>query len=307
MKRGTSGINALLAVDKPCGMTSHDVVMRVRRACAERRVGHAGTLDPDASGLLVVGIGQGTRLMGLLTAHDKVYEAAIAFGSETDTDDAEGSVTRSCEVPERLAEPAVAAVVTASLVGKGMQVPPAYSAISVNGTRSYALARAGQAPELEPRPIEVFDACLLGVRHEGDTLVWDVRLHVSKGTYVRAIARDLGRSLGCAAHLCGLRRCASGHVTLDDACALEDLEGGAPCVHARALDPVVALGLPARHLTAAQAARVAQGQRLSAGGLDEGARVALVHEARLVGVWGVREGRLCCEVNFPQGIEGVRA
>jgi len=306
MKRGTSGINALVAIDKPCGMTSHDVVMRVRRACAERRVGHAGTLDPDASGLLVVGVGQGTRLMGLLTAHDKVYEASVAFGSETDTDDAQGTVTRSCAVPARLGEPAVAAVVVASLVGKGLQVPPAYSAISVNGKRSYELARAGEAPELAPRPFEVLQATLLGVRYEGETLVWDVRLHVSKGTYVRAIARDLGRSLGCAAHLCALRRCASGNVSLEDALSLEELEAGTERLLSRALDPVVALGLPVRRLDDEQALRVAQGQRLPRGGLPTGARVALVHGTRLVGVWGVKDGRLCCEVNFPQGIEGVR-
>ena len=150
MRRGTSGINAVIAVDKPLGMTSHDVVNRVRRALGERRVGHAGTLDPDASGVMVVGIGQGTRLMGLMTADDKRYDALVEFGSETNTDDAEGEVTREALVPDRLAQPEVAQVVVASLVGEVDQVPPAFSAISVNGVRSYQRARDGEDFELEP-------------------------------------------------------------------------------------------------------------------------------------------------------------
>ena len=120
MKRGMSGINCLIAIDKPLGISSHDVVNRVRRILGERRVGHAGTLDPDASGVLVVGVGQATRLLGLLTLDDKRYDACIRFGAETNTDDAEGIVTREAEVPARLGEPAVATAVVASLVGTSM-------------------------------------------------------------------------------------------------------------------------------------------------------------------------------------------
>lgn len=152
MRRGTSGINALIAVDKPLGMTSHDVVARVRRSLAERRVGHAGTLDPDASGVLVVGVGQGTRLMGLLTSERKGYVGLVVFGSETDTDDAEGKVTRTAEVPDWAWDEHAVRERLAAIEGPCMQVPPAYSAISVNGVRSYARARAGETVELDAVP-----------------------------------------------------------------------------------------------------------------------------------------------------------
>ena len=156
MSRGPSALSALIAVDKPVGMTSFDVVARVRRAVGERRVGHAGTLDPAATGVLVVGIGQATRLLGQLTLERKGYRARIDLGSETTTDDAEGEATATVEVPERLLDSELAARAVRSLEKTRTQVPPDYSAISVGGRRAYALARAGERPALAPRPARVF-------------------------------------------------------------------------------------------------------------------------------------------------------
>lgn len=316
MRRQTSGLNLLLGVDKPQGITSHDAVNRVRRALGERRVGHAGTLDPLATGVLVVGVGQGTRLMGLLTAESKSYLASIAFGQERDTDDAEGAIVREADVPARLRDPAYAASVVAGLVGEHEQVPPAYSAVSIGGKRAYALAREGKEVSLEPRHVTVMAAQLLAVVDDGGSCVWQCAFEVSKGTYIRSIARDLGRELGSAAYLSELRRTASGTVTLRSCVALDELDGLGPGrVAERALDPVQALGVPARVLTAGERQRVGNGQPIGRGlVLDgdserpphDGERVALVDGGLLLGVWRCSGGGLLCDVNFPQGISGVR-
>lgn len=313
MRRGASGISLLLGIDKPAGPTSHDVVASVRRALGERRVGHAGTLDPAATGVMVVGVGQATRLLGLVTADRKRYLARIAFGSETDTDDAEGAVTRTAAVPARLADEAFARDALASIVGTCEQVPPAYSAISVGGERSYDLARKGRAPDLAPRVVTVFAADLVAVGGpqgaRGDAeLSWTCVFEVSKGTYVRAIARDLGRSLGTCAHLAELRRLSSGLVGLEDCVSLERLaELGAGGVAAAALDPTRVLGLPVRHLDAAERADAACGRALQAAGFGRGRRCSLVAQGTLVGVWESDGRRLRSVVNLPEGVGGVRA
>ena len=319
MRRGESGNNALLGIDKPCGMTSHDVVNHVRRALGERRVGHAGTLDPAASGVMVVGVGQGTRLMGLLTAERKRYTAGIIFGCETDTDDADGAPTVAAEVPERLGSEDVARGILAGFVGEQDQVPPAFSAISVDGQRSYALAREGKAPELAARRITVFSAKLVEIASVEGQLSWVVDFDVSKGTYVRSLARDIGRAAGSAAHLVALRRTQSGSVGLDACLALDAVDAAQDSaeVLAHALDPVAALGAPVRQLSAQEAADAACGKVLAAGtvrmadGTERaplpGERIAMVFDQRLVGVWSCGRRGLACEVNFPAGITGVRA
>ena len=315
MRRSSSGINCLLAIDKPLGLSSHDVVGRVRRILGERRVGHAGTLDPAASGVLVIGVGQATRLLGMLTLDDKRYDASIAFGCETATDDAEGEVVREAEVPARLAEPAVAGAVVASLVGPCEQTPPAYSAISVDGRRAYDRARAGEEVVLPARHVVVHEATLVGVR-EGERLVWDCSVHVSKGTYIRSIARDLGRSMGTAAHLCALRRTASGPIGLDACVTLEELEAtGASDVMAHAIDPAAALGLSTHELTDYERDAAAVGRRfgcrkvVDANGGErqphEGEHICLVRDGLLRGVWELRDGHMACVSNFPEGIGGV--
>lgn len=313
MKRGQSGIDALLAIDKPVGMTSHDVVSRVRRALGERRVGHAGTLDPAASGVLVVGVGQGTRLMGLLTAERKGYVGLVAFGSETDTDDAEGRVTKEAQAPEFAREHSRAAEAVGALVGSYDQVPPSYSAISVGGVRSYARARAGEEFELPARPVTVHGATLLAIQDIEGAPAWVCSFDVSKGCYIRAIARDLGRSLGSAAHLADLRRTASGNVSLGDCVSLDELEReGRALALGRCLDPVRALGLGVRRLDAKELTDVSCGKRIALGAVEggepgDGERVCIVSGERLYGVWERRGQQLVCSTNFPGGVMGVRA
>lgn len=315
MSRGPSAVNALVAVNKPLGLSSHDVVNRVRRALGERRVGHAGTLDPAASGVLVVGIGQATKLLGMLTLDRKAYVAQIEFGSATDTDDAEGEVVRRAPVPSELSDPAFAAEALRGLLGEQDQVPPAYSAISVNGKRAYAMAREGQQVELAARHVTVHGADLVGVE-AGEKLVWTCSFDVSKGTYVRSLARDLGERLGTCAHLCGLVRTRAGAVGLGDCLTLEQLaEGGAPYAVGRCLDPVALLGLPRRELGLAELADVSCGRKIALGEVSADGhareprpeeRVALVFDGALAGIWERRGTSLACQTNFPQAIEGVK-
>ena len=315
MSRAPSGINCLIAIDKPQGLTSHDVVGRVRRILGERRVGHAGTLDPLATGVLVVGVGQATRLLGQLTLDDKRYEARICFGSETETDDEEGAVTRVAEVPARLSEEAVAAAVVASLAGECDQVPPAYSAVSVDGRRSYARARAGEAVELPSRHVTIHEARLLSVE-AGERLVWECAFHVSKGTYIRSIARDLGRSMGTAAHLGGLVRTAAGPVGRERCVTLERLEELGPArVLEAALDPARVLGVCRHDLNDYERAARETGRPFSCRAVtdpsgfvrapEEGDRVALLDGSALWGLWEQRDGRLRSLVNFADGVQGV--
>lgn len=211
-------ISGILNVDKPAGMTSHDVVDRVRQMTGQRRVGHAGTLDPSATGVLVVCLGQATRVAEYLMA-DKVYLAQMCLGVSTDTHDAEGEVTATAEVDVREEEVREA---LASFVGPIQQVPPMYSALKREGTPLYKLARQGITVEREPRPVEI---------HDIELLAWTpplliIRVECSPGTYIRALARDLGQKLGCGAHLHSLTRLASGHFTLEKAVSLEALAQG---------------------------------------------------------------------------------
>lgn len=308
-KRKPSELNLLLAVDKPVGLTSHDVVARVRRALGERRVGHAGTLDPLASGVMVVGVGQAARLLGRITLDCKSYIARIAFGVETTTEDAEGEVTRTMPVSEDLSSPMFARTLLASFVGEQEQVPPAYSAISVGGVRSYARARAGEEVELPARTIEVFSAELISIDAVDGTVAWTVSFDVSKGTYIRSLARDIGRAAGSAAHIADLRRTSSGCVTLGSCVRLDELD--AACARERSLDPARVLGCPALSISDTELTAVLNGQALS---VDEaclracaydGGPVALVHEGQLRALACRASGRLRMETVFPQGIEGA--
>jgi tRNA pseudouridine55 synthase len=254
-------MDAIFAIDKPVGPTSHDVVARIRRAARLRRVGHAGTLDPLASGVLVVALGNATRLVEYLTADDKAYRAVIDFGSETATDDAEGDVTRTGPV-DHLDATAITAALDA-FRGTITQVPPSYSAISVGGERLHALARRGVAVEAPPRQVTI-DAI--------DLIAWEapratIDIACGKGTYVRSIARDLGVAVGSAAHLAGLRRTRSGTFRIEDAPALDVVEGALwdGTWPALAVDPATALPrLPAVRLAAGQLRDVAAGRPIEA-------------------------------------------
>ncbi|HZL05264.1 MAG TPA: tRNA pseudouridine(55) synthase TruB, partial [Coriobacteriia bacterium] len=189
-RRGATDLSGILAVDKPSGITSHDVVAAVRRATGERRVGHAGTLDPVATGLLTILVGPATRLEPYLSGHDKTYVATIAFGTSTDTDDADGAVIQTVPVPGDVIDPDAASRLLASFTGEQLQVPPAYSAIKRGGQVAHRAARAGEPLAIEPRPVVVRAAELIAI--DSTVPVWDVRFTVSKGTYIRALARDIG-------------------------------------------------------------------------------------------------------------------
>ena len=224
-RRGATDLNGILLVDKPIGMSSHDVVDALRRLTGEGRIGHAGTLDPAASGLLVVCIGPATRLSEQLIGHDKTYLARIAFGSSTSTDDAEGVVLASAEPPAELTEPDYARIVLAGFLGPSMQLPPQFSAIKQQGVPAYRKARQGKPVELERRPVLIHSIELLSA---GDAQ-WDIITEVSKGTYVRALARDVGEAVGCPAHLAELRRLAVGPWRVSEAYTLAALEEIAAC------------------------------------------------------------------------------
>ena len=214
----TPDVSGLLLIDKPAGITSHDVVAIVRRVVGSQRVGHAGTLDPFATGLLVLLLGRATRLLPHLDGVPKEYEATIALGTETETDDLLGAVVREAAPPDD------AAIVSAipALTGDLAQVPPAYSAKRVAGRRAYDAARAGEALELAPANVHVYE--WREMVRDGDQL--RVVISCGGGTYIRALARDLGRLTGSAAHLSALRRTRSGPFHVRDAVTLAALQGG---------------------------------------------------------------------------------
>ena len=214
--------SGLIIVDKPGGMTSHNVVARIRRLAGTRRVGHAGTLDPMATGVLVIGVEKATRLLGYLTLTEKTYIATIRLGQSTSTDDAEGEPTGGS--PATNIVPGALDAEIAELTGDIWQVPPGVSAIKVNGQRAYKLTRAGAAPELAARPVTVYEFTVTDVRQVGDFLDLDAVIRCSSGTYIRALARDLGAALGTGGHLTALRRTAVGPYDLAQAHTLQELE-----------------------------------------------------------------------------------
>jgi tRNA pseudouridine55 synthase len=251
--------SGLVIVDKSGGMTSHDVVARIRRLAGTRRVGHAGTLDPMATGVLVVGVGPATRLLGYLTLTEKQYDATIRLGQSTSTDDAEGDITGTAPAGDVSA--AALAAAAAGLTGEIQQVPPAVSAIKVAGQRAYRLARAGAAPDLKPRPVTVHEFTVTAVRPAGDLLDVDVTVRCSSGTYIRALARDLGHELGTGGHLTRLRRTRVGGYGLDAARTLDQL---AHRFEVLPLAEAAAAAFPRRDLSADEARRLAHGGRLAA-------------------------------------------
>jgi tRNA pseudouridine55 synthase len=280
--------DGIVLVDKPTDWTSHDVVARLRRLAGTRRVGHAGTLDPAATGLLIAGIGRGTRLLTYLTGCDKAYQATIRLGQATLTDDSAGEVIFSAPpgLVESLTDAAVAAAIR-SLTGPIEQVPSAVSAIKVNGQRAYARVRAGQTVALAARPVTVarFDVLASCRRHIGSLAgdieptaawpepvfeppagglptVWDlaVEVEVSSGTYVRALARDLGTALGVGGHLTALRRTRVGPFAVDQALTLEAL---AESWQALTLAAAAARLFPLRRLTETETVALSRGQTIA--------------------------------------------
>ena len=261
MKDGAT--DGLLLVDKPAGVTSHDVVNAARRALGEKRIGHAGTLDPFATGLLVLLVGRATRLLPYVDGEPKVYEAMIRFGAETNTDDLTGEVTRTAPPPPHEA----AARALGTLTGEIEQLPPAFSAKQVGGQRSYVAARRGTTLELAPVRIRVHSWELRG--WSGDDL--RATITCGGGTYIRALARDLGRATGSAAHLVALRRVASGRFSVADAV-------GADAISDAALRPAVdALPAVTRiRLDDTARARIGRGMTIPRDSADTGDLAALL-------------------------------
>jgi tRNA pseudouridine55 synthase len=276
-----SSSSGLVVVDKPAGWTSHDVVARVRRLAGTRRVGHAGTLDPMATGVLVLGVERATKLLTYLVGARKSYDATIRLGASTVTDDAEGEVLARTDA-SALTDLAIEKALV-PLRGDIQQVPSAVSAIKVDGKRSYARVRAGEEVELPARPVTIyrFDAHRAHRSVvDGQAVVdVDVTVDCSSGTYVRALARDVGATLGVGGHLIALRRTAVGPYLLDSARTLEELAEGFSVMP---VADAVRVAFPARELTADEARRLAHGQRVEAAGLGEGPVGAFAPDGTLV-------------------------
>ncbi len=293
----------ILLVDKPAGITSHDVVARARRALGTRKIGHAGTLDPMATGLLVLGVDAATRLLTFLVGAEKTYAATIRLGETTDTDDADGAVLTRAD-PATLAtvgDDALAREV-AALTGKISQVPSSVSAIKVQGRRAYDLVRAGEEVALRAREVTVSRFEILAVRRGEAGIDLDVVVDCSSGTYIRALARDLGRALDVGGHLTALRRTRVGPFDVAGAATIDDL------ARERMLPPaaVAATAVGVVAVSAEEARALRHGKRLvGAAGRLRGPRGAAIDpDGRLVGILHARGADLKSEMNMPEEADG---
>jgi tRNA pseudouridine55 synthase len=282
----------LIVVDKPGGMTSHDVVARVRRMAKTRRVGHGGTLDPMATGVLVIGVERATRLLTYVIGSRKRYTATMRLGQTTVTDDAEGDVVATADAAA-ITDAALRGGL-AALTGEIDQVPSAVSAIKVKGQRAYARVRAGEGVELAARRITVSGLDLLAVRREGPFVDLDVDVECSSGTYVRALARDLGAALGVGGHLTALRRTAVGAFTLAEAATLDDLAAREDPV-ALPLSAAAALLLPRRDATGEESRVLGHGGPLSTVGIA-GPYAVFDPDGEVLAVVSERDGKARPEV-----------
>ncbi len=292
----TSGI---LLVDKPQGVTSHDVVARARRLLGTRKVGHAGTLDPMATGLLLLGVDSATRLLTYLVGLDKCYQATIRLGVATATDDAEGETTATVDA-STVTDAAIAAGI-AKLTGPISQVPSTFSAIKVDGRRAYDLARSGEHVQLTARGVTIHEFALLETRRSGAVVDLDVRVTCSSGTYIRALARDLGASLGVGGHLTALRRTRIGPFPVADAVALPDPRAHPDAVAPPLRDPaeVAAALFPVVHLDEAATRDVAHGKRVQVDAPDAEVAAALTPEGRLAALVELRNSRVRVLLGLP--------
>jgi tRNA pseudouridine55 synthase len=257
--------DGLIVVDKPGGMTSHDVVSRLRRLARTRRVGHGGTLDPMATGVLVIGVNKATRLLTYVIGADKSYAATIRLGQSTVTDDAEGEVVSSSPAGG-VADSAVVGALTAQR-GEIDQVPSAVSAIKIDGQRAYKRVRGGESVAIPARRVTISRLEVLDIRRHGDLVDVDVDVTCSSGTYIRAIARDLGVALGVGGHLTALRRTAVGGFTLAEARTLEQLEAVSPDVVNLPMAEAARRFLPTRSASEEEARTLSHGGPLMAAGI----------------------------------------
>ncbi|MFG1809897.1 tRNA pseudouridine(55) synthase TruB [Streptomyces sp. NPDC049040] len=295
---GTATPSGLVVVDKPGGLTSHGVVSRMRRLAGTRRVGHAGTLDPMATGVLIIGVEKATRLLGHLALTEKEYAATIRLGQTTVTDDAEGDVTATAPAGAvaALEREAVDAGI-AALTGPIQQVPSKVSAIKVDGVRSYTRVREGEDFELAARPVTVSSFTVQDVRPgDGDTLDLDVTVVCSSGTYIRALARDLGAGLGVGGHLTALRRTRVGPYDLDGARTLEQL---AEDFAVLPIADAAAAAFPRWDVDAEQAELLGHGVRIRTPELVPGPHAVFGPDGRLLALIESNAGQARIVAGFP--------
>jgi tRNA pseudouridine55 synthase len=293
-------LSGILLVDKPTGPTSHGVVSATRKALGLKKVGHAGTLDPMASGLLTLGIGPGTKLLTYLVGADKRYLATIRLGQSSSTDDAEGELSEVAptEVLDAISEEQILSGLQA-MVGEIEQVPSSVSAIKVDGKRAYDLARAGEEVTLAARKITIYSIAVGEIRRHETGIDVEVDVRCSSGTYIRAIARDLGRTLGVGGHLTALRRTSVGPFDVEDACGVEDI---APD-KLMSLADVARQVMPSVNVTAAQAVELGHGKSIfldaPAGYGIDNPFAAVDPSGRLVAIVSIESGRSRILVGFP--------
>ncbi|OJF09928.1 tRNA pseudouridine(55) synthase TruB [Couchioplanes caeruleus] len=285
--------DGLIVVDKPGGMTSHDVVARIRRLARTRRVGHGGTLDPMATGVLVIGVNRATRLLTYVIGSRKSYRATIRLGQTTVTDDAEGEVTGSVSAAEVTDEGIRSGL--AAQAGEIDQVPSAVSAIKVNGQRAYKRVRDGEQVELAARRVTVHRLDVGEIRRRGEVVDVDVDVDCSSGTYIRAIARDLGRTLGVGGHLTALRRTAVGGLSLGEAATLEQLEERAPDVVSLPMAEAARRAFPQREASVEEARVLSHGGPLEPVGI-EGPYAVFGPAGELLAVVSERGGKARAEI-----------
>ena len=290
----------ILLVDKPAGLTSHDVVARTRRAFGTRKVGHAGTLDPMATGLLVIGIEGATRLLTYIVGADKTYDATIRLGQTTTTDDADGEIVRPADAESwaHVTDDAVVAGI-AALTGEISQVPSSVSAIKVDGRRAYDRVRAGEEVVLAARDVVISRFDLLATRQGDGWLDLDVVVDCSSGTYIRSLARDLGADLGVGGHLTVLRRSKVGPFDVADAVDIESLDGAETLTPAAAATRI----LEVLDVSADDARDLRHGKRLEGGATRLGGRIAAAidPDGVLVGIVEKRGADLKSAMNMPEG------
>ncbi|MGI5215518.1 tRNA pseudouridine(55) synthase TruB [Plantactinospora sp. CA-290183] len=287
-------VDGLIVVDKPGGMTSHDVVARIRRLARTRRVGHGGTLDPMATGVLVIGVGRATRLLTYVIGAGKSYTATIRLGQATVTDDAEGEVVATASAAEVTDEAVRAGLVP--LTGEIDQVPSAVSAIKIDGQRAYKRVRDGETVTLAARRVTVSRLDVLAVRRDAPDLVdVDVTVDCSSGTYIRALARDLGVALGVGGHLTALRRTAVGGFTIAEALTLPELEERAPDVVNLPVEDAARRFFPQREADAREAKVLSHGGPLDPAGIV-GPYAVFDPAGGLVAIVSERDGRARAEI-----------
>ena len=299
MKR--TDLHGVLVIDKPRGPTSHDVVARLRRTLGTREIGHAGTLDPMATGVLVIAVGEATKLAPYLTAADKAYETTIALGVETDTLDAEGTETRRADVPlsmcdalEKIRSGKVHEHIARAIaveVARTAQIPPIFSAIKKDGERSYDRARRGEVVAMEPREVHVHAIDVMGGGVDAGAPWLALSLDVGKGYYVRSLARDLAASLGTVGHLTALRRTRSGPFTIDEAMPLDTSAGE---LEARfvTLERAAARSLPVARLTELGARDAGFGRAIATADLGtdaQGPHAWLAPDGHLIAIGAITE------------------